>query len=420
MIKNKKLKSGVQVVMEQIPYVKSVTMGIWVKTGAVNEIENEAGISHYIEHMLFKGTEKRSAKDIAHDIDKIGGQINAFTGKESTCYYIKTLENQLESGAEVLCDLFFNSIFDKIEMEKEKQVVFEEINMHEDTPEDLVHDMFYELLFKDNTLSNSILGTPESLGPLEAEDLRRYMAKHYIADHIVVSIAGKFDEARIIDLLEEAFSKVSQEKPSPLNKEDTSIYLPSNAYKSKDIEQTHINMGLKGLNFDHDLYYAMAILNNVIGGSMSSRLFQNIREEKGLAYSIFSYATSYMNQGAFEIYGGVNSDKIELALSSIFEEIKLIDKLGITKEELESSKEQIKGSYIFGLESTSSRMVSLGKNQIALGRVKTPDEIIGLIDQVNMDHVRQAMDIISNTKNYSVALIGRDEKGILNKIPELM
>lgn len=420
MIKNKKLKSGVQVVMEQIPYVKSVTMGIWVKTGAVNEIENEAGISHYIEHMLFKGTEKRSAKDIAHDIDKIGGQINAFTGKESTCYYIKTLENQLENGAEVLCDLFFNSVFDKIEMEKEKQVVFEEINMHEDTPEDLVHDIFYGLLFKDNALSNSILGTPKSLGPLEAEDLRSYMAKNYIADHIVVSIAGKFDEASIIELLEEAFSKVSQEKSALIKQEETSIYLPSNAYKSKDIEQTHINMGLKGLKFDHDLYYAMAILNNVIGGSMSSRLFQNIREEKGLAYSIFSYATSYMHQGAFEIYGGVNSDKVELALSSIFEEIKLMDKQGITKEELESSKEQIKGSYIFGLESTSSRMVSLGKNQIALGRVKTPDEVISLIDQVNMEHVRKVMDIISDTKNYSIALIGREEKNILNKIPELM
>ncbi|MEL7655617.1 MAG: pitrilysin family protein, partial [Bacillota bacterium] len=268
MIINKKLNCGVRIVMEEIPYVQSVSIGIWVKAGSVDETAKNSGISHFIEHMLFKGTENRSAKKIAEDVDKIGGQINAFTGKEATCYYLKTLANNIDKAADILIDMFINSKFDEEEMEKEKRVVCEEIKMIEDSPEDDAHDIISELIFKGNPLSKSIIGTPKSLQGITRKDIKKYISDEYTRDNIVISVCGSFNQEHVCELFECKLTALSENKASKPFEE--AAYKPSYKMKVKDIEQSHICLGLKGLSLDDDRYYSLVLLNNIMGGSMSS------------------------------------------------------------------------------------------------------------------------------------------------------
>ena len=286
MIVNRNLSCGVEVVMEKIPYVRSTSVGVWVKAGAVNENPENYGISHFIEHMLFKGTERRSAKQIAEDVDKLGGQINAFTGKESTCYYVKTLDENIEKAVEVLFDILFHSVFDPEEMEKEKQVIYEEINMHEDSPEDDIHDVFYEAVFRDHPLGTPILGTKKILSDLTREDLKNYIADNYTTGNVVISVTGNFQEERILEVFEGYFRDLSMKKQKAVDFQPVSQ--PGFIFKEKDIEQAHICMGTSGVTLDDDLHYAYSIVSSILGGSMSSRLFQSIREERGMAYSVYS------------------------------------------------------------------------------------------------------------------------------------
>jgi len=399
--------------MEEIPYVQSVSVGIWVKAGSVDETPKNSGISHFIEHMLFKGTENRSAKKIAEDVDKIGGQMNAFTGKEATCYYIKTLASNVDKAADILIDMFMNSKFDEEEMEKEKRVVYEEIKMIEDSPEDDAHDIIGELIFKGNPLARSIIGTPKSLNGITQQDIRRYMAEEYTRDNIVISICGKFSQEKVCELFEYKLIKLNAEK-SPKEFE-TPDFQPNYKVKVKDIEQSHLCLGLKGLALDDDRYYSLALLNNIMGGSMSSRLFQNIREEKGLAYSVYSMASSFSNIGYFNIYAGVSHDKIKDAILGIQEELRMLKMDGITEEELMTAKEQLKGSYIFSLENVNGRMFSIGKNMLLLNKVYTQEEVMESIDEATIDDIRDVSHIITDINQYSGVLISR-EKVNLKKI----
>lgn len=393
--------------MEEIPYVQSVSIGIWVKAGSVDETAKNSGISHFIEHMLFKGTENRSAKRIAEDVDKIGGQINAFTGKEATCYYLKTLSNNIDKAADILIDMFINSKFDEEEMEKEKRVVCEEIKMIEDSPEDDAHDIISELIFKGNPLAKSIIGTPKSLNGISRNMIKKYIAEEYTRDNIVVSICGSFDADHVCELFDCKLMALSPNKaPKAFDEAD---YKPNYKVKVKDIEQSHLCLGLKGLALDDERYYSLVLLNNIMGGSMSSRLFQNIREEKGLAYSVYSMTSSFSNTGYFNIYAGVSHDRIKDAVIGIQDELKQLKIGGVTDEELQTAKEQLKGSYIFSLENVNGRMFSIGKNMLLLNKIYTPEEIMASIDAVNMDNIKDISEIVTDIHNYSGVLIGRNK-----------
>jgi predicted Zn-dependent peptidase len=410
MIKTRILNCGSRVVMERIPYVQSVAVGIWAKAGSVDEPTDLLGMSHYIEHMLFKGTESRNAKKIAEDIDKIGAQINAFTSKESTCYYVKSLSSNIEQALDVLVDMFINSKFDEIEMEKEKNVVFEEINMVEDSPEDDIHDSLYEVLFKGGPLATPILGTKKTVKSFSRDKIMAYIQQEYTRDNLVIAVAGNFDENSVCDYFE---GKLIALKPSKETKNTiVPLYTPHFKNKIKDIEQSHICLGTKGLQLNDERYFAMSLLNNIMGGSMSSRLFQNIREEKGMAYSVYSYTSSYTNDGFFGIYAGVSHEMIEPAVQSIVEELNLLKARSVTKEELSTAKEQLKGNYIFGQESVSGRMAAIGKNILLIGKIHSPEEVIKKIDAVTMDDIKDVSDKITAIDQYSGVLLSREKKDL--------
>lgn len=398
-IKVRTLDCGVRVIMEKIDYVKSAAFGIWVKAGAVYETKDNSGVSHFIEHMMFKGTEKRSARQIAEDIDKIGGQMNAFTGKEATCYYVKTISDNLEKGAEVILDMINNAVFDSREITKERKVICEEIKMIQDQPDDLAHDTVTELVFKGNPLGKSIIGTPTSLKGISRKVLAGYKENEYTRDSIVVSVAGNFDEDRFCEFLEDKFGNLAASKPHM--EAVKTEYKP--AYKSlvKDIQQSHVCLAVKGISLDDERYYALSLLNSIMGGSMSSRLFQNIREEKGLAYSVFSMNSSYSSDGCFIIYAGVGHDKIRDALSGIEEELGMLSREGVSSDELSMAKEQMKSSYIFGQENVASRMFANGKNLILTGRIFTPDEVVDSIDKVSIEDMDIVKKLICDPSAYT-------------------
>ena len=402
----RKLDCGVRVAMERIPYVQSVAIGIWVKAGSVDEEKRNAGVSHFIEHMMFKGTESRTARDIAADIDKIGGQMNAFTGKEATCYYVKVLKDNFEKGAEVLLDMLNHSLFAKEEMDKERQVICEEIKMIEDQPDDLAHDTITEMLFKGSPLGNSIVGTPTSLGRITRNVIMKYKEEQYTRDSVVVAVAGNIDEDRVCDYFENQFSSLRAEKaPRSLHKAE---YKKTYKVLVKNIKQSHLCLAVKGLKLDDPRYYAFSVLNNVMGGSMSSRLFQNIREEKGLAYSVYSMSSSFSSDGYYNIYAGVSHDKIRKAIGGIKEELRVLEKEGITREELEASREQLKSSYIFGQENVASRMFSIGKSLTIIDKVYTPEQVLEDLNKVTMEDIEEVKPLICNFENYSaVAVSGK-------------
>ena len=399
----KKLDCGVRVIMEKIDYVQSAAFGVWVRAGAVDETAEYAGVSHFIEHMMFKGTENRNARQIAEDIDRIGGQINAFTGKEATCYYVKTIGANLHKGADVILDMLSNSVFDKHEMSKERKVICEEIKMIEDQPDDLVLDTVTEVLFKGNPLGKSITGTFSSLKKISRNVLKKYRDEEYTRDSIVVSVAGNFDEDKLCDFLENKFENFRGKKET----KNSSLVPCEKKYKVivKDIQQSHICMATKGVSIDDDRYYSFAILNNIMGGSMSSRLFQNIREEKGLAYSVYSMSSCFSTDGYFAIYAGVGHDKIKDAVAGIEEELAKLEKDGVTADEFNMSREQLKSTYIFGQENVASRMFVNGKNLILSRKIRTPEEVISSIDKVTLEDIDSVKQLICNTSLYSAAAV---------------
>ncbi len=399
------LKCGLRLALERIPYVQSVTTGIWFRAGCVDENENERGISHFIEHMMFKGTSKRTARQIAEDTDALGAQMNAFTAKETTCYYVKSLSSNLDKACEILLDMMTDSLFAPEEMEREKKVVMEEMKMVQDTPEDAVQDMFYEELFRNEPLERSILGTPESLAPITHDDIVNYIRREYALDHIVVSVAGNFDEQEVCALFEEKLSGFTAKKP--VHVYEQAVYQPGFRTAVKDIEQSHIILGCKALKYGHDDTYALTLLNNVMGGSMSSRLFQSIREEKGLAYTVYSFHSTHDATGFYAINAGIAHEKVEDTVDAIKIELKKLADNGITERELEVSKEQIKGSYIFGLENTSSLMVANGKRALLRNKLISQEEALQKIDAVTMDDIRRVTGLITDLSSYSGTLISR-------------
>ena len=403
MFKTRKLDCGARIVMEEISYVKSVALGIFVKAGSVDEDPEYQGISHFVEHMMFKGTDKRSPKDIAQDADKIAGNMNAFTSKEQTCYYIKTLTENTDKAIELLTDIFVNSRFETKEMNRERKVIFEEMSMCEDTPDDLVYEVASQNVFSGNPIARPIIGTRTALKRINHDILKDYVNKEYSADSIVIAVAGNFDENLVCDAFDKALSGIKKTKPKKAEK--NVIEKPLYGVRVKDIEQSHITLATRSIGLGDDLYATIAVISNILGGTMNSRLFQNVREQKGLAYSVYSMNHCYSKVGAFYIYAGVSHNNIHKAINAIKEELALLKKNGITEEELETSKVQLKGNYIYGLENVTGRMMAIGKNMLLLDKYFSPDDVIGEIDAVTMDTVARGIEMVGDINTYSAALV---------------
>ncbi|WP_246939806.1 M16 family metallopeptidase [Bacillus pinisoli] len=411
MIKKYTCNNGVRIVLENIPTVRSVAIGVWIGTGSRNEIPENNGVSHFLEHMFFKGTNTRSAREIAESFDSIGGQVNAFTSKEYTCYYAKVLDEHANYALEVLADMFFNSTFDEEELKKEKNVVYEEIKMYEDTPDDIVHDLLSRAAYKEHALGYPILGTEETLSTFNGDTLRNYMKETYTPENVVVSIAGNIDE-RFIKVVEQYFGSYETGK----SQEETTVpsFHAERLARKKETEQAHLCLGYNGLPVGHEKIYSLIVLNNILGGSMSSRLFQEVREQRGLAYSVYSYHSSFKDNGMLTIYGGTGSQQLNLLYETIQQTLTTLMDKGITSKELANSKEQMKGSLMLSLESTNSRMSRNGKNELLLRRHRSLDEILQLVNGVSEDSVNQLARTIFSSEP-CVSLVSPD-----GKLPDML
>jgi predicted Zn-dependent peptidase len=401
MINRYTCKNGVRIVLENIPHVRSVAIGVWIGTGSRNEDPQTNGISHFLEHMFFKGTKTRTAKEIAESFDSIGGQVNAFTSKEYTCYYAKVLDTHSQFALDVLADMFFNSSFDEVELQKERNVVLEEIKMYEDTPDDIVHDLLSRAIYEDHPLGYPILGTEETLNTFSGETLRNYIHERYTPENVVISIAGNITE-NFIQEVEKYFGSYMGGKNEAAD--NLPVFHSNRLSRKKDTEQAHLCIGFEGLKVGHDDMYSLIVLNNVLGGSMSSRLFQEVREQRGLAYSVFSYHSAYQDNGVVTVYGGTGAKQLDVLFDTIQETLAKLKHDGITDKELTNSKEQLKGSLMLSLESTNSRMSRNGKNELLLKRHRSLDEIIEQIDLINKQSVNDMAHAVFNDK-YSVSLI---------------
>ncbi|MEG2574559.1 MAG: pitrilysin family protein [Christensenella sp.] len=406
---NETLECGARLVAEKLPNFHSVTAGIWVGAGSVTETEEENGISHLIEHMLFKGTEKRTSKQIAVDVDNIGGQINAFTSKECTCYYIKMIDEKLEQGMEILTDLFCNATLPDAELEKERNVVLEEIAMSNDTPEDVAMELISSTYFSGCSLEKTILGPAENIRRFMRRDMVSYMNRYYTASNIIVAVAGNFDEQELKDCLNRLFGKLNRNTLNVPSFADCTSFAPKgDRFETidKDIEQVHLCMGMPGIDAHDKRKYALDIANNVIGGSMSSRLFQKIREEMGMAYSVFTYPALYRNAGMYGVYAGTMASNAEQVAEMILKELKRVKNDGITKEEFMQSREQSKGNMILSLESTSSKMSSIGKAMILTGNVYSDEEALRFMDEVRYEDLRDVLDTCLDFNKLTVTCVG--------------
>lgn len=404
MIKKYTCQNGVRIVLENIPTVRSVAIGVWIGTGSRNENPKNNGISHFLEHMFFKGTKTRTAREIAESFDSIGGQVNAFTSKEYTCYYAKVLDTHADMALEVLADMFFHSTFVEEELKKEKNVVYEEIKMYDDTPDDIVHDVLSKAVYESHPLGYPILGTEETLSDFTGDTLKQYMYDTYTPENVVISIAGNIEES-FISAVEKLFGSYEAGKQEKLDQKP--IFHSNRLSRKKETEQAHLCIGYEGLQVGHDDIYSLIVLNNVLGGSMSSRLFQEVREQRGLAYSVFSYHSAFQDTGIVTLYGGTGAKQLDVLFDTIQETLSKLKADGITDKELRNSKEQLKGSLMLSLESTNSRMSRNGKNELLLGRHRSLDEIVEQIDEVTKQGVDELANSIFND-NYSVALISPD------------
>ncbi|MBP2628824.1 MAG: processing peptidase [Firmicutes bacterium] len=408
------LPNGVRVVSEAIPYVKSITLGIWVGTGSRSEGLYNHGISHFIEHMVFKGTHNRSAKDIAETVDEVGGQLNAFTGKEHTCYYIKVLDTHLELALDVLSDMLLSSKFDAEDINREREVVLEEVHMYEDTPDELVHDIHLSNVWAGHALGRNILGTIPSIEKFDTSLIHQYYTEFYTPDNIVIAAAGNLSHARLEKLAERYFGKMTGNKQQVRLTPPTLI--PVNTIQKKAIEQVHLCLGTTSVPQSSPDIYTIHILNNILGGGISSRLFQSIREEKGLAYSIYSYQTNYSDAGLFTIYAGTRPSNTAHVTDLIWQNIAELKAKGITPGELTKTKEQLKGSLLLGLESSSSRMSRIGKMEITLGKYITLDDIVAKIDKVSLEDLRQITQQLFTPETLCFTALGPVNEEVANEI----
>ena len=418
MIQQKILPNGIRLIYEPMEHVRSFSMGVWVDTGSVRETSETAGASHLIEHMVFKGTERRDAEQIAVEMDAVGGNINAFTSKECTCFYAKVLDEHLALAADILSDIVFHSVFDPEEMKKEQGVVIEEILMNEDNPEDVSAETSNMTFFGDEPLAGPILGTRESVRAFTRESLLAYKNEHYLPRNIVVACAGHFDENELVETVARYFDVPAQDGAA----KRLDVSFPGGrrtAFVEKDVEQVHLCITLPGFARDSEGQFPLAVLSNVIGGSMSSRLFQTIREKLGLAYSVYSFPTSFTTTGTFTLYAGTGEKQAGEVLGRMMDEIANVRKSGVTRAEMERCRDQLKGSYLLGMESSGSRMNALGKTLLLQKREYNEAEMIRRIECVTMEDVERILPVCLDWENACAAFagrVGKQKKALLERI----
>ncbi len=407
------MDNGIRVISEEIDHVRSVSIGVWVDCGSRDEPSAINGAAHFIEHMLFKGTGKRSAFDIASEIDSVGGVLNAATGKELTSFYVKIPDYHLPLAIDLLADLLGNSLFDLLEMEKEKSVVLQEIRLVEDTPDDFIHDFFGKVFWNGHPLGAPVLGTESSVAGLQKDVLLDFLKGYYRGDRFVITAAGNLRHDELVGLVAKHFGFLERS----IEKKEASapVVLSKIGLLEKDLEQVHVIIGSLGHPFSSPSRYASFLLNAVLGGSMSSRLFQEIREKRGLAYAIHSYLVSYQDVGMFGIYVATADTKVREVVDIILHELHRFRTDVLTDKELLSAKEQIKGNFLLSMESTDTRMTRLAKNEIYFGRHLQPDETIANIENVTREDIRETAREIFNTNILSIAALGKVSDRLITK-----
>ncbi len=397
------LDNGIRVVSEEISQVRSVSIGVWVRCGARYEEESSSGICHFLEHMLFKGTAARTAYDIAAAIDSIGGFINAFTSKEITAYYLKVPDYHLATAIELLADMFGNSLFDKKEIEKEKSVIVQEIHLLEDSPDEYVHEYFETSFWPDQPLGRTVLGSRESVAGLCREKLVSFLRCRYGAGNMVISAVGNMKHEVLVDMVRESFAGLNPDSTAP--RDATPVSRAGVHALKRDLEQVHLVVGADAPCAVSPKRYAAMLANAILGGCMSSRLFQEIRENRGLAYAVHSFISSYLDAGIFGIYVGASGDKIPEIIQLINAELDRLRQVLVTDREIASAKELIKGNHLLSMESTDSRMNRLAKNEVCFGRYVPSEEFIAHIDQVSRKDIQSlAQEIFAPGKLNLVAL----------------
>lgn len=396
------LRNGVRVVAERIDHVRSAAIGVWIGNGSRFESAEQNGISHFIEHMIFKGTEKRTARHIASMMDAMGGQSNAFTTKDCTCYYMKVLDTHLHTAAELLADMFLCSSFADEDIEPERGVVLEEIDMYEDTPEDVATEKLFEACYEGTALGRPILGTEETLARMDSKALHDYVRKNYHPEDTVVALSGSFSDADL-DYICELFGEM---QGSGRNQIEPAHYQPRVVIRPKEIEQNHLCLGFPGLPLLDDKRYAYQLMNAIIGGGMSSRLFQTVRERNGMCYSIYSFPSSHVDTGMFSIYVGLGQEDEAKAAKLICNVLRDFCAEGPTREELSRCREQLKSNLLMGLESTNARMHHLGRYELFTDHIISSDELVAAYDAVTADQVRALANEVFRFDQASICAVG--------------
>ena len=399
------LPNGLRIVGERLPYLRSVSIGAWMHVGSMMEMPEENGLSHFLEHMVFKGTAKRTARQIAEEMDAVGGQLNAFTGRDCTCFYAKVIDENLELAVDILADLVINATMDETELEKERGVILEEIAMDEDSPEDLVHDLLQSAQFGEQSPGQPILGPAEQIAAYTRDDLLNFRKKHYAPKETVIALAGSYDPDKVLEWVTACFGGWENDIPT-VKTPDWQVHTGVNALREKDSEQMHICMGFPGAAYATDRVYPLAVANNILGGAMSSRLFQRIREDLGLAYSVYSYPNTYKGVGTFGLYAGVSPKNAELVLKEIRAELKRFLDEGITEKEFRDSVTQLRAGYLMGLESPGARMQGLGRSTLLRGKPLSHEATLNAIESVTMDKVMEvAREVL--TQEPCIAIVGK-------------
>jgi predicted Zn-dependent peptidase len=412
MVKTETFLSGLRLVTETLPHVRSVAIGVWLTRGSRHESDQESGIAHFVEHMLFKGTDRRSARDLAQAIDSVGGQVDAFTSKEYAGYYIKVLDEHVPIALDLLSDMILNPALAADDVVREQGVVLEEIKMVEDAPDDLVHEMFVQKFWSRHPLGRPILGTPETVSSFSSARLREYFRRTYVAPHLVVAAAGNLDHERLRDDVARAFESLSSVASEAAG--TPPLVSPGVEQRVKDIEQSHVCLGTTAYGEGHEDRHAVFVLNTILGGSMSSRLFQHIREERGLAYSVFSNLATYTDAGMVTVYAGCAADKVDEVVSLALKEMHALRTEAVPAEELRRAKDHLKGSVMLSLESTSSRMSHLARQEMVFGRHISFDEILANIEAVSdADVLRVAQDLFRDG-GMVASVVGPDRGGRLS------
>jgi predicted Zn-dependent peptidase len=398
------LTNGIRVITERMPHVRSVAVGVWVETGSRREPESRGGMSHLIEHLVFKGTATRSAEEIARAMDSVGGQMDAFTTKEHTCFYVQVLDEHLPLAVDLLTDILLHPLFNADELEREKSVVLQEIKMVEDTPDDIIHDIFAAQVWEGHPLGRPILGSREAVSAYGRETILSHFTEEYVPPKVIIAVAGNVTHERVVDLFGRGFNGFRREAPD--RSHDVPTMKPGVNIVAKTLEQVHLVMGFPGLPHAAPERYALFLLNDIMGGSMSSRLFQEVRERQGLVYSIHSGVQAFLDTGILYVYAATDPPNFSKVLKSTLKELRELKKTGVTQDELRRTKDHLKGSLMLSLESTSSRMNRLAKHEMHLGSFLTMDQMLAGIDNVRHEEVQALVTELLDEEHLALTTLG--------------